>query len=146
MPTESLLQTLIKPPDAQPLPNNSSIPQRSARTTVRPVCDNKNLKLTLTSYTHSKPPPVPEAPTNANSVGDEHANLTIPHEPSSYKEAMASPEAAQWLEVCVYEMDALTKSGTFKWVERPPEWQVVGSQWVFKVKHTLSGEIKKFHA
>jgi hypothetical protein len=77
-------------------------------------------------------------------VGDEHTKLAMPNEPSSYREAMASPEAPQWLEACVYEMDALVKTKTFKWVKRPPEWQVVGSHWVFKIKQTLSGEIEKY--
>jgi Reverse transcriptase (RNA-dependent DNA polymerase) len=58
---------------------------------------------------------------------------------------MASPEAPQWLEACMYEMEALKKTGTFEWIERPPpECQVVGSHWVFKVKWTSSGEIEKF--
>jgi hypothetical protein len=89
---------------------------------------------------------VPENP-SADSVGNKHAKLIMPHEPSSYKQAIASPEAPQWLEACVYEIDALTKMNTFKWVERlPSEQQVVRSFWVFKVKQTLSGKIETFHA
>jgi hypothetical protein len=145
IPTDSQPQPLVKAPDSQLL-SNSPVLQCSGRTIVRLIHDDENPKLTLTSYTHPKPPVAPETP-DADPVGDEHANLTMPHEPSTYQQAMASPEAPQWLEVSMYEMEALKKTGTFEWIERPPpEHQVVGSCWVFKVKQTSSGEIEKFHA
>jgi Reverse transcriptase (RNA-dependent DNA polymerase) len=81
-----------------------------------------------------------------NSVGDEHAKLAIPHKPSTYREAMAMPKADHWMEACIYEIEALERNKTFKWVERPTDQQIVGSHWVFKVKHDSSGEISGYRA
>jgi hypothetical protein len=54
--------------------------------------------------------------------------------PASYSEAMRSADADQWSEVCQYEIDALSKSGTWELVDLPPGCKAVKSKWVFKLK------------
>jgi len=43
-------------------------------------------------------------------------------------------------------MDALTKNGTWEVVNLPPNKKVVGSKWVFTVKHRANGSIERFKA
>ena len=96
-------------------PDEGTVPRRSGWTTVKPMHDDENPKLTLTSYSGCS------NPTTKASVGNEHAKLAIPQEPSSFKEAMALPEADHWMEACIYKMEALSKNQTFRWVERPAD-------------------------
>jgi Reverse transcriptase (RNA-dependent DNA polymerase)/Pol polyprotein, beta-barrel domain/gag-polypeptide of LTR copia-type/GAG-pre-integrase domain len=128
------------------LPNKEPVLRRSGRTVIKPLRDDENPKLTLTSYNRPNSMPKSSSPTDTVSVGDEHAKLAMPHEPSSYKQAMALPEADHWMEACIYEMDALAKNKTFKWVEKPADRQTVGSRWVFKIKRDSSGDITGYRA
>lgn len=56
------------------------------------------------------------------------------HEPSSYKEAMRTPEKDKWLRAMQDEIDSLYKNRTWILVLRPKEQKTVGSKWIFKKK------------
>ena len=60
---------------------------------------------------------------------------------------MASPYRSQFLEAANVEIQALVEHGT--WIEdlmRHATTRMVPSQWVFTIKRTADGEIKKFKA
>lgn len=63
----------------------------------------------------------------------------------SWDEAMKSPHQAKWLEAAQIEISALEKKHT--WVEVPmsdARSKIIPGTWVFRVKRTPDGEIKKF--
>ena len=65
----------------------------------------------------------------------------------SWDEAMASPYRAQFLKAAQVEIDALVEHGTwFEDLIRHATTRIVPSQWVFTIKRTADGEIKKFKA
>ena len=54
----------------------------------------------------------------------------IGQDPATYAEAMQSAAAEEWTQVCQYEMDALTKNGTWELVDLLPYRKAVKSKWV----------------
>jgi hypothetical protein len=64
-------------------------------------------------------------------------------EPSSYKAAAQHP---QWCTAMQDEFDALQKQGTWSLVTPPPNKNVVGCKWVYKLKHNSDGTIARYKA
>ena len=61
----------------------------------------------------------------------------------SYRAALGD---AQWRTAMEDEHAALMRNGTWSLVPRPPGQNVIGSRWVFKVKHKADGSVDKFKA
>ena len=55
-------------------------------------------------------------------------------EPRTFKQAMESEQAADWLEACEYELDALRKLDVWRLEPLPANRKVVKCKWVFKKK------------
>jgi hypothetical protein len=90
-----------------------------------PICDYHNFRNLSPSY---------------------HAyTLSVTHntEPSSYLEACSSEH---WRQAMNLELDALTKTGTWKIVDLPPNVNPIGSKWVYKVKYKADGSIERYKA
>uniref|UniRef100_A0A2N9GLJ8 Reverse transcriptase Ty1/copia-type domain-containing protein n=1 Tax=Fagus sylvatica TaxID=28930 RepID=A0A2N9GLJ8_FAGSY len=64
-------------------------------------------------------------------------------EPSSYKVVAQHP---QWCTTMQDEFDALQKQGTWSLVIPPPNKNVVGCKWVYKLKHNSDGTIARYKA
>uniref|UniRef100_A0A2N9EHT6 Reverse transcriptase Ty1/copia-type domain-containing protein n=1 Tax=Fagus sylvatica TaxID=28930 RepID=A0A2N9EHT6_FAGSY len=64
-------------------------------------------------------------------------------EPSSYKVTAQHP---QWCTAMQDEFDALQKQGTWSLVIPPPNKNVVGCKWVYKLKHNSDGTIARYKA
>ena len=56
------------------------------------------------------------------------------HEPSTYKEAVRSPEKDKWLRAMQEEIDSLYKNRTWVLVLRPLNQKTIGCKWVYKKK------------
>lgn len=54
-------------------------------------------------------------------------------EPSSYKEALASPDQDKWLSA-MKEMESLIENNTWVMVNRSPNQSLIRSKWIFKRK------------
>lgn len=67
-------------------------------------------------------------------------------EPETFKQAMDSPQAAQWRQAMQAEMDALQGQGTWVLVPRPKDSKVLPNKWVYKAKRALDGSIERFKA
>ena len=63
-------------------------------------------------------------------------------EPLFYAEAMRRPDAEQWKQAALEDLNAHSTNDTWKLVPRPAGKKVIGSKWVFKVKHNMDGSIE----
>ncbi|KAG5715319.1 hypothetical protein E4T56_gene14598 [Termitomyces sp. T112] len=78
--------------------------------------------------------------TMAYKVGTHNMN------PCSYKEAMASNNAAEWHKAMCDKMNTLKSSGTWWPAYLPTGCHAIGLQWVCKVKHLPNDTIDRFKA
>ena len=66
--------------------------------------------------------------------------------PTTYEEAMSSPEAAQWAEAIDEELESLEKNETWKIVPRAPGEKTIDSRWVFKILRDEDGNVARLKA
>ena len=64
-------------------------------------------------------------------------------EPTTYEEAMNSPEKEQWLDSMISEVNSLKMHDTFEVVDLPPNHRAIGLKWVYRAKLKETGEIDK---
>ena len=62
------------------------------------------------------------------------------------KEALDSDVSAEWKNAADSEYLSLLENNTWELVPLPSGRQAIGSRWVFKVKHTSDGTVKRFKA
>lgn len=62
--------------------------------------------------------------------------------PSSYQEAIMSPDSNKWQKAMEEEMDALTSNNTFELTTTPSDRKVVGGKWVYALKPGPDGQDK----
>lgn len=67
-------------------------------------------------------------------------------EPYSLKDAKESKQWPYWEEAIDKELANLSKMGTWEITEKPPDRQLIGSKWVFKLKRHPDGSIDKYKA
>ena len=63
--------------------------------------------------------------------------------PSSFEEAV---EKHVWVDAMVEEYKSIVKNNVWEVVPRPTDKLVVGSRWIFKVKHVANRSIEKYKA
>ena len=69
---------------------------------------------------------------------------TLEDDPISLKEAKERSDWNKWKEAMDAEIDQLTKRGTYKLVELPPDRQAIASKWVYRIKRDHNGKIIKY--
>ena len=67
-------------------------------------------------------------------------------EPRTVKEAMSRDDWPEWKKAIEHELGALEKYGTWSLVPKPDGVNVVGSCWVFRLKHNACGDIERYRA
>ena len=67
-------------------------------------------------------------------------------EPTSFQEAIDSPNDKQWIEAMRDEMDSMVRNKVWELVDLPPRRKSIGNKWVFKIKRRVDGTIDKFKA
>eukprot|EP00961_Rhodomonas_salina_P194115 2620887-Rhodomonas_salina.1 len=65
-------------------------------------------------------------------------------EPRNAREALASPQAVQWLKSIRSEMEGLAKKGTYVDATLPKGARAIPTQLVFKVKLDEAGNVKRY--
>ena len=63
----------------------------------------------------------------------------ISDDPKSFKEAMRSEQADDWMEAMRREYNSLLKNKTWELVDRPKNVNIIGSRWVFTMKRNEAG-------
>ena len=67
-------------------------------------------------------------------------------EPTNYREAMQSSNALKWRKSFEEEYETLLGYHTWNLVKRPPNINIVGSWWTFRVKRNNLGQVDKYKA
>lgn len=67
-------------------------------------------------------------------------------EPTSFKEAISSPDATEWQKAMKDEYDSLMSNKVWKLVDRPKNTNIVKCKWVFKVKNDAAGNFVRYKA
>ena len=67
----------------------------------------------------------------------------IDAEPSSYENAARHKV---WQEAMMEEYASIMKNDVWEVVPRPEDKKVVGSKWIYKVKHATDGSVDKYKA
>lgn len=67
-------------------------------------------------------------------------------EPTTYAEAMRSPEADQWKVDIQKEYESLMQNSTWRLAPLPKGKKAIKCKWVYKVKYKPNGKIERFKA
>ncbi|KAL0289106.1 UNVERIFIED_CONTAM: Retrovirus-related Pol polyprotein from transposon TNT 1-94 [Sesamum angustifolium] len=67
-------------------------------------------------------------------------------EPTTYEEAVTSPNANEWITAMKEEMSSMAKNNVWELVDLPTGHKIIGNKWVLKVKRKTDGSIDKFKA
>jgi hypothetical protein len=62
-------------------------------------------------------------------------------EPSTFDEALSS---RQWIEAMREEYDSIMKNNVWDLVPLPEGKELIGSKWIFKLKHKVDSSIEKY--
>ena len=84
--------------------------------------------------------------TQVKDVTDESARAAILGDPLTYHDAMSREDHGEWIKACNAELEVLKKFGVFEEVPQPKDRKIVGSKWVFRMKHGPNGQIKWYKA
>jgi Reverse transcriptase (RNA-dependent DNA polymerase) len=110
-------------------------PGRTKHTIRPPICDD-DPRYFVTSHGPCKPQNAQANLADADHISD----------PRTYAEAMAHPDANNWEAACADEMAVFDHMGVYEVVPHPKDRKVVGSKWVFHIKHGPDGNMQKYKA
>ena len=65
-------------------------------------------------------------------------------ETKTMNEARKRPDAMKWLQAVQDEMNILLEHDTWSLTKPPPGRKIIGSKWVFKIKHDENGEAERY--
>ena len=68
------------------------------------------------------------------------------NEPTSYQEAMSSPNSEKWLEAMKSEMQFMYDNQVWTLIDPPEGLKTIGCKWVFKKKTDMDGNVHTFKA
>ena len=67
-------------------------------------------------------------------------------EPTTYKQALASPDSEKWLEAMKSEMQSMSDNQVWRLVDFPDQVRPIGCKWVYKIKTDKDGNACVFKA
>ena len=78
--------------------------------------------------------------------GEDFFTFLVEGDPSSFQEAMDSPESPFWKEAIDNEIKSIMENHTWILTDLPPGCKPIGCKWIFKKKLRADGSIDKFKA
>ena len=69
---------------------------------------------------------------------DKTIELVDQDEPTTYQEAMMSPDSEKWLQAMKSEMQSMYDNQVWNLVDPPEGAKVIGCKWVHKIKHDMT--------
>lgn len=67
-------------------------------------------------------------------------------EPDTYQQAIQCPQASKWEQAMEEELSALHENETWTLCPRPPNRNIIGTRWIYKVKRNSDGSVDRFKA
>lgn len=86
-----------------------------------------------------------ERPPKRLRIGYKEANAAL-ETPTTFKDAINSPQAKMWKEAIDAELKALNTKKTWTSIKSNPSQKVIGTKWVFTIKRNEQGEIERYKA
>jgi hypothetical protein len=80
--------------------------------------------------------------TQVTDVTDKSARAAVLGDPLTYHDATSREDHNEWIMAFNAELEVLKKFGVFEEVPRPKDRKIVGSKWVFRMKHGPNGQIE----
>ena len=65
-------------------------------------------------------------------------------EPKSMNQAKKRPDAVKWMKAAQEEMNSLLEHDTWSLTKPPLGRKVIGSKWIFKIKHDENGDAERY--
>ncbi|GKD12310.1 putative RNA-directed DNA polymerase [Tanacetum coccineum] len=135
------LEEIQESGDEEPIVNTDTQPE--VVTPGKP--DDISLPNRRTSGRDSKPPQFYyDFHIEEDKISD--STLSELDEPTNYKEAMASPEAAKWKEAMKSEIQSMYDNQVWNLVDTTPSLKTVGCKWIFKKKTDMDGKVHTYKA
>ena len=79
-------------------------------------------------------------------ISDDHDMIMNQNEPTSYQEAVDSPDSEKWIEAMKTEMQSMYENQVWDLVDPPEGLKTIGCKWVFKRKTDMDGKVHTFKA
>src|ERR1700692_113085 len=76
----------------------------------------------------------------------ESANIAHGEEPKTHRQAIASPDAAEWAAAERYELNQLARLDAYELTPLPPDRRRTGCRWVYNIKRNSGGDISLYRA
>ena len=117
-----------------------------------------NLEPQLDQQVVVEPVPVPVAPRRSDRTrhnierygflitGDNDVLIVDQNEPTSYQEAINSPDSEKWLEAMRSEMQSMYDNQVWNLIDPTDGLKTIGCKWVFKKKTDMDGNVHTFKA
>ena len=151
------------PPDPpacrQRQPKPPPPPRAPSSRHIKPTDRGDSSRLQKVGQPNTVPFPTDSADANTESNADpggasaneepdnqESANIAHGEEPKTHAQAMASPDAAEWLAAERYELDQLARLDVYDLTLLPPGRSRTGCRWVYKIKRDTEGNIILYRA
>ncbi|GJX81638.1 retrotransposon protein, putative, ty1-copia subclass [Tanacetum coccineum] len=135
------LEKIQESADEEPIVNTDT--QQEVVTPVKP--DGISLPIRKTSGRVSKPT---QFHYGFHIEEDKISDCTLSKldEPTNYKEAMASPEAAKWKEAMKSKIQSMYDNQVWNLVDTTPGLKTMGCKWIFKKKTDMDGKVHTYKA
>jgi Reverse transcriptase (RNA-dependent DNA polymerase) len=136
-----------RPPPPPPAPSSRAIKPTERGDASRFQKAGLSNSVPFPSGTDAEPNADPGGvPAEEEADEQELANIAHGEEPRTHKQAMASPDAAEWLAAEHYELDQLARLNTYQLTCLPRNRSRTGCHWVYKIKRDVDGNIILYRA
>ncbi len=77
---------------------------------------------------------------------DDRVELIDEDEPTTYQEAVSTPDSDKWIEAMKSEMQSMSDNQVWNLIDPPEGVKTIGCKWVFKKKTDMDGKVQTYKA